>query len=87
MLIIFAGMFLFFCIIIFRGHFDVIPLVFLIISSLLNIVLDYLFVVPFQISVRHRTRNSNCQIVSAVGIAVYTLKCVPEMKFHGDVYH
>ena len=86
LLIIFAGMFFvflynYFAAILRSMGNSFIPLVFLIISSLLNIVLDYLFVVPFQMGVQgagYATIIS--QFVSAVGIALYTLKCVPEMK-------
>ena len=92
LLIIFAGMFFVFLYNYFAAVLrsmgnSVIPLVFLIISSLLNIVLDYLFVVPFQMGVQGAGYATViAQIVSAVGIAVYTLKCVPEMKFHREMF-
>lgn len=57
------------------------PLIFLIVSSVLNIILDYVFVVPFQMGVggaAYATIIS--QGVSAAGITVYTLWKVPEVK-------
>lgn len=92
LLIIFAGMFFVFLYNYFAAVLrsmgnSFIPLVFLIISSLLNIVLDYLFVVPFRMGVQGAGYATViAQIVSAVGIAVYTLKCVPEMKFHREMF-
>ena len=90
--IIFAGMFFVFLYNYFAAVLrsmgnSFIPLVFLIISSLLNIVLDYLFVVPFQMGVQGAGYATViAQIVSAVGIAVYTMKCVPEMKFRREMF-
>ena len=90
--IIFAGMFFVFLYNYFAAVLrsmgnSFIPLVFLIISSLLNIVLDYLFVVPFQMGVQGAGYATViAQIVSAVEIAVYTMKCVPEMKFRREMF-
>lgn len=67
-----------------------IPLVFLIISSVINIILDYLFVVPYGMGVSGAAYATIiAQAVSAIGIAVYTLIKVPEVKIsrrmlHGD---
>lgn len=90
--IIFAGMFFVFLYNYFAAVLrsmgnSFIPLVFLIISSLLNIVLDYLFVVTFQMGVQGAGYATViAQIVSAVGIAVYTMKCVSEMKFRREMF-
>ena len=57
------------------------PLIFLIISSVINIVLDYVFVVPFQMGVGGAAYATIiAQGVSAVGITVYTLWKVPEVR-------
>lgn len=92
LLIIFAGMFFVFLYNYFAAVLrsmgnSVIPLVFLIISSLLNIVLDYLFVVPLHMGVQGAGYATFiAQVVSALGILLYTLKCVPEMKFRREMF-
>lgn len=92
LLIIFAGMFFVFLYNYFAAVLrsmgnSFIPLVFLVISSVVNIVLDYLFVVPFQMGVQGAGYATViAQIISAVGIAWYTLKCVPEMKFQKEMF-
>lgn len=58
-----------------------IPLVFLAIASVINIVLDYVFVVPWKMGVAGAAYATViAQVVSAFGIAVYTLVKVPEFK-------
>ena len=75
LLIIFAGMFFVFLYNYFAAVLrsmgnSFIPLVFLVISSVVNIVLDYLFVVPFQMGVQGAGYATViAQIISAVGIA------------------
>ena len=57
------------------------PLIFLVISSVINIVLDYIFVVPFQMGVSGAAYATViAQAVSAAGIAVYTLWKVKEVS-------
>lgn len=57
------------------------PLIFLIVSSVLNIILDYVFVVPFQMGVGGAAYATIiAQGVSAAGITVYTLWKVPEVR-------
>lgn len=92
LLIIFAGMFFVFLYNYFAAVLrsmgnSFIPLVFLIIASFLNIILDYLFVVPFQMGVQGAGYATIiAQIVSAIGITIYTLKHVPEMKFRKEMF-
>lgn len=57
------------------------PLIFLIVSSVLNILLDYVFVVPFQMGVGGAAYATViAQGVSAAGITVYTLWKVPKVR-------
>ena len=57
------------------------PLIFLVISSVINIVLDYIFVVPFQMGVSGAAYATViAQAVSAAGIAVYTLWKIKEVS-------
>ena len=57
------------------------PLIFLVISSVINIVLDYIFVVPLQMGVSGAAYATViAQAVSAAGIAVYTLWKVKEVS-------
>lgn len=56
------------------------PLIFLAVSSILNVVLDILFVVFLPFGVRGAAAATVlAQIVSAAGIAVYALKRFPEL--------
>jgi len=60
---------------------SVIPLVFLIISTVINIVLDIIFVVPLDMGVEgaaYATITAQC--FSAVGIAVYSFAKVPQIR-------
>lgn len=67
-----------------------IPLVFLAIASIINIILDYLFVVPLGAGVAGAASATViAQAVSAVGMMIYTICKVPEVKIsrrmlHGD---
>lgn len=60
---------------------SVVPLVFLGVSAVLNIVLDFLFVFTFQRGVGGAAEATVIsQFVSGVGIAVYTQKYFPELQ-------
>ena len=60
---------------------SVVPLVFLGVSAVLNIVLDFLFVFTFQRGVGGAAEATVIsQFVSGVGIAVYTQKYFPELR-------
>jgi putative MATE family efflux protein len=60
---------------------SLIPLIFLIISAVINIVLDYIFVVPLKMGVEgaaYATIIAQC--FSAVGIAIYSIAKVPLIR-------
>ena len=60
---------------------SVVPLVFLGVSAVLNIVLDFLFVFTFQRGVGGATEATVIsQFVSGIGIAFYTQKHFPELR-------
>lgn len=60
---------------------SVVPLVFLGVSAVLNIVLDFLFVFTFQRGVGGAAEATVIsQFVSGIGIAVYTQKYFPELQ-------
>lgn len=60
---------------------SVVPLVFLGVSAILNIVLDFLFVFTFQRGVGGAAEATVIsQFVSGIGIAVYTQKYFPELR-------
>lgn len=60
---------------------SLIPLVFLIISSVINIVFDYVFVVPCNMGVAGAAYATIlAQAVSAAGISIYTLWKVKEVR-------
>lgn len=62
---------------------SVIPLVFLGISTVLNIVLDLLFVITFQWGVAGAAiATVISQFVSGAGIMIYTLICYPQFRTH-----
>lgn len=59
---------------------SVTPLIFLAISSVLNIFLDILFVAGFKLGVQGAAEATIIsQAVSGIGIAVYTMKQIPEL--------
>lgn len=60
---------------------SVTPLTFLVLSSIINIVLDYIFVVPFRMGVAGAAYATIiAQAASAIGIAVYTLCSAKEVR-------
>ncbi len=60
---------------------SVVPLVFLAISAILNIVLDLWFVIGLDWGVSGAAKATVvAQYISGIGIAVYSLKCVPCLK-------
>lgn len=60
---------------------SIVPLVFLGVSAVLNIVLDFLFVFTFQRGVGGAAEATVIsQFVSGIGIAVYTQKYFPELQ-------
>lgn len=57
------------------------PLIFLAVSSVLNVVLDILFVVFLPFGIKGAAAATvTAQFVSAAGIAVYTLRYFPELR-------
>lgn len=62
-----------------------IPLTFLIIAAVINIVLDYIFVVPLNMGVEGAAYATIiAQGFSAVGIGVYSITKVPETRLHKE---
>ena len=60
---------------------SVVPLVFLAVSAILNVVLDLVCVLVFRWGVAGAAGATVfSQYVSGVGIAVYTLKCFPQLR-------
>ena len=67
---------------------SMIPLVFLIISAVINIVLDIIFVLPLDMGVAGAAYATIiAQGFSAIGIAIYSIKKVPQMRLSKkDIY-
>lgn len=62
---------------------SMIPLIFLIIASVINIVLDYIFVVPFGMGVEGAAYATIiAQGFSAAGITAYSITKVPQVRLH-----
>jgi len=62
---------------------SIIPLIFLIMSAIINIVLDYIFVVPLKMGVEGAAYATIiAQAFSAIGIAIYSASKVPEIRLH-----
>lgn len=62
---------------------SVIPLIFLIISTIINIVLDYIFVVPLNMGIEGVAYATViAQVISAVGIAIYSIAKVPQLRIN-----
>ena len=62
---------------------SIIPLVFLIIAAVMNIVLDYIFVVPLNMGVEGAAYATIiAQGFSAAGIGIYSITKVPEIRLH-----
>ncbi|HHX55375.1 MAG TPA: MATE family efflux transporter, partial [Clostridiales bacterium] len=60
-----------------------IPLIFLIISTVINIVLDYLFVVPMNMGIQGVAYATViAQIFSAVGIVIYSVAKLPQVRIN-----
>ena len=54
---------------------SIVPLIFLIVSAIVNIILDIVFIVPFKYGVGGAAYATVvAQIVSAIGLAVYALE-------------
>lgn len=61
---------------------SVVPLVFLAVSAVLNIGLDFLFVLVLERGVSGAAEATLiAQYLAGIGIAVYSVKCVPYLKF------
>lgn len=61
------------------------PLIFLIMSTVINIVLDYVFVVPMKMGVEGAAwATIIAQASSAIGITLYSLKKVPQIRLHRE---
>lgn len=66
---------------------SVVPLVFLAVSALLNIALDLWFVIGFRWGVAGAAAATvAAQYISGIGIALYSLICVPCLKFKKEDY-
>lgn len=62
---------------------SMIPLIFLIISTVINIVLDYLFVVPMNMGIQGVAYATViAQIFSAVGIVIYSVAKLPQVRIN-----
>ncbi len=62
---------------------SVIPLIFIIISAFINIVLDYIFVVPMEMGIEGAAYATIiAQGFSAVGIAIYSITNVPQIRLN-----
>ena len=67
---------------------SVTPLIFLTISSVLNIVLDIWFVAGLKLGVRGAAEATVIsQAVSGIGIAVFTMKRMPELRIPKEYRH
>lgn len=67
---------------------SLVPLIFLGVSVVLNIGLDFLFVLVFERGVAGAAEATViAQYISGVGIAVYSLKCLPYLKFKKEEIH
>lgn len=62
---------------------SVVPLIFLIISTIINIVLDYIFVVPLNMGIEGVAYATViAQVISAVGIVIYSIAKVPQLRIN-----
>lgn len=62
---------------------SVIPLIFIIISAFINIVLDYIFVVPMEMGVEGAAYATIiAQGFSAIGIAIYSIITMPQIRLN-----
>ncbi len=60
---------------------SLIPLIFLIISAIINIILDIVFVVPFNMGIAGAAYATViAQIISAIGLALYCIRKVPMIR-------
>lgn len=67
---------------------SLVPLVFLAVSAVLNIGLDIWFVVGLERGVAGAAEATViAQYISGIGIAIYSLKCVPYLKFKKGEIH
>ena len=67
---------------------SIVPLVFLAVSAVLNIGLDIWFVVGLERGVAGAAEATViAQYISGIGIAIYSLKCVPYLKFKKGEVH
>lgn len=65
---------------------SLVPLVFLIIAALINIVLDIIFVVPMQMGINGAALATIiAQFVSAIAIMVYCFFTVPEIRLNSQL--
>lgn len=67
---------------------SLVPLIFLGVSVALNIGLDFLFILVFGRGVAGAAEATViAQYISGVGIALYSLKCIPYLKFKKEEIH
>lgn len=67
---------------------SMIPLIFLIISAIVNIILDIVFIVPFNMGVGGAAYTTViAQIISAVGLAVYCIRKTPIIRLKRKHFH
>lgn len=61
---------------------SIVPLIFLIISALINIILDIVFIVPFNMGIAGAAYATLiAQVFSAIGILIYCVLKVPQFRF------
>lgn len=67
---------------------SLIPLIFLIIAAVINIVLDYIFVVPLKMGVEGAAYATIiAQAFSAIGMAIYSVSKVPQLRLKRKHIH
>jgi putative MATE family efflux protein len=67
---------------------SMVPLIFLIVSAIVNIILDIVFIVPFSMGVGGAAYATVvAQIVSAIGLAVYCIRKIPILRLERKHFH
>lgn len=86
--IIFTSIYNYFAAVIRSMGNSIIPLLFLIISTIINIVLDFIFVVPFHMGVEGAAYATIiAQGFSAIGFAIYSIAKIPQIRLNKKNIH